>query len=183
MATHSTAGSLVAALSRAEGKAEIVGGEIRLMSPAGGLHNRAAGSLYLSLRRYERTRGFGFAYADNAGFLVDLPHRNSFSPDAAFHLGPPPGPGFVQGAPLLAVEVRSPDDYGPAAEPALAAKRADYFSAGTRVVLDVDVLREGRVAVYRAAAPETPVTFGRGDVLTVEPEMPGWAFAVNELFD
>jgi hypothetical protein len=35
---------------------------------------------------------------------------------------------------VFAVEVRSEDDYGPAAEKALAAKRADDFAAGTRVV-------------------------------------------------
>ena len=51
--------------------------------------------------------------------------------------------------PLFAVEVRSENDYGPAAEREMAAKRADYFAAGTRVVWDVDLLGEDVVRVYR----------------------------------
>ena len=45
---------------------------------------------------------------------------------------------FVEGAPTLAVEVRSEGDYGASAERDMAAKRADYFEAGTLVVWDVD---------------------------------------------
>ena len=87
---------------------------------------------------------------------MDLPRRTSFSPDASFHVGPPPGPGFLQGAPIFAAEVRSEDDYGALAERAMAAKRAEYFVAGTQVVWDVDVLREELVRVYRAEAPDVP---------------------------
>jgi hypothetical protein len=35
-----------------------------------------------------------------------------------------------------AAEVHSENDYGPAAEPAMTAKRADYFACGTLVVWD-----------------------------------------------
>lgn len=56
---------------------------------------------------------------DNTGFIVDLPHRKSFSPDVAFFTGEV-GEGvnlrFIEGAPVFAVEVRSEGDYGPAAE-------------------------------------------------------------------
>ena len=45
---------------------------------------------------------------------------------------------FIEGPPTFAVEVRSENDYGPAAEREMAAKRADYFEAGTLVVWDVD---------------------------------------------
>ena len=138
------------------------------LSPAGYAHNRAAGNIYLSLRQYERETRRGRTLSDNAGFVVDLPHRKSFSPDAAFYVGAALGPGFLQGAPLFAVEVRSPDDYGPEAENAMAAKRADYFAAGTAVVWDVDVLREARIAVYRAAAPELPTLYRRGEAADAE---------------
>jgi len=50
------------------------------------------------------------------------------------------GMRFASGAPIFAVEVRSENDYGPAAERAMAAKRADYFACGTLVVWDVDLL-------------------------------------------
>ena len=86
-------------------------------------------------------------------------------------------------APLLAAEVRSPEDYGRRPERAMAAKRADYFAAGTQVVLDVEVLREGWIKVYRAGAPDAPTVFRRGEIVTVEPEMPGWTFPVDDLFE
>jgi Uma2 family endonuclease len=183
MATQASAAALVAALYRTEGKAEIVDGAIVLMSPAGGLHGRASSNVLLSLRAYERRTGRGRAYGDNVGFLVDLPHRKSFSPDACFYVGPPPGPEFLSVAPLFAVEVRSEEHYGPAAEKALAAKRADYFAAGTRVVWDVDVLREGWIRVYRAGAPEAEAVYHRGQVAEAEPALPEWTFPVDDLFE
>ena len=64
MATQASTAELVAALYRAAGKAEIVGGEIVVMSPAGGLHSRASGNVFLSLRAYERRAGLGRAYGD-----------------------------------------------------------------------------------------------------------------------
>jgi Uma2 family endonuclease len=183
MATQASTAELVAALYRVDGKAEIVGGEIVLMSATGGLPSRAAAAIYRSLWDYERRTRSGRAYTDNVGFLVDLPGRKSFSPDASFHVGPPPGPKFLEGAPIFAAEVRSEDDYGPAAERAMTQKRADYFAAGTRVVWDVDVLREGLIRAYRATAPDAPAVYRRGERADAEPALPGWSFPVDEIFD
>ena len=61
---------------------------------------------------------------------------------------------FGEGAPVFAVEVRSEGDYGPAAERAMAQKRADYFAAGTLVVWDVDLLSDEIVKSYRAGKAE-----------------------------
>ncbi len=183
MATQASTAELVAALYRTSGKAEIVGGEIVLMSPTGGLPSRAAGAIYRRLWEYERQTKSGWAYTDNVGFLVDLPGRKSFSPDASFYVGPPAGPRFPTGAPIFAVEVRSEEEYGPAAERAMAAKRADYFAAGTTVVWDVDVIRDGVIRVCRAASPDSPTLFARGGVADAEPALPGWTFLVDEIFD
>ena len=90
---------------------------------------------------------------------------------------------FVKGAPVFAAEVRSEGDYGPAAERKMAAKRADYFTAGTKVVWDVDLLGDDVVRVYRADSPEQPTIYHRGETAEAEPAVPGWKFAVNELFD
>ena len=130
MATQASTAELVAALYQIDGKAEIVGGEIVLMSPTGGIPSRAA-----------------------------------------------------QGAPIFAAEVRSEDDYGPAAERAMAAKRADYFAAGTQVVWDVDVLRERLIRAYRATAPDAPAVYRRGERADAEPALPGWTFPVDEVFE
>ena len=162
-------------------KAEIVDGEIVLMSPTGDMPNRAAGSIYLSLRQHER-RTPGRAYADNVGFRVQLPNRESFSPDAAWHIGPTTGMKFLEGAPVFAVEVRSENDYGPGAEAAMAKKRADYFAAGTQVVWDVDLLGVDVVKSYDANDPDTPRVFRRGEIADAEPAVPSWKMSVDELF-
>ncbi len=88
---------------------------------------------------------------------------------------------FIEGPPTLAVEVRSENDYGPAAEQAIAEKRADYFAAGTLVVWDVDPVAE-RVIVYRAAEPAQPITYVPGQDAEAEPAVPGWRIAVDRIF-
>lgn len=169
-------------LYRVEGKAEIVGGELVLMTPAGGLHGYAVVEIVASLREYGKRMKRGFAIPDNVGFIVDLPNRRSFSPDVAFWTGGPLTAKFIDGAPVFAVEVRSEDDYGPAAERAMADKRRDYFAAGTLVVWDVDVLKEEIVRVYRASDPARPRVYRRGEVAEAEPAVPGWSMPVEDLF-
>jgi len=154
-----------------------------MMSPTGDLPSSAAGEIFVALRDYGRRTGVGRAYTDNAAFLVRLPHRRSFSPDVAFYVGRRAGGRFLEGAPRLAVEVRSESDYGTRAERAMAGKRADYFAAGTLVVWDVDVLKEEQVLVYRASDPDRPAVYRRGEVAEAEPALPGWRLAVDALFE
>jgi Uma2 family endonuclease len=172
--TRATAEELRAA---GAGKAEIVNGALVRMSPAGDLPSRAAGVIYASLLDYARRTRSDRAYADNTGFIVTLPSRSSFSPDAAFHRGPRTGMGFLVGAPVFAVEVRSEGDYGPRAEEEIARKRADYFAARTLVVWDVDLLADTVVKVYRAGDPHTPTGYRRGESAEAEPALPGWCIA------
>jgi len=164
-------------------KAEIVNGELVVMSPTGRMPNYAATTIVLSLHTYCRKTRRGIAVSDNAGFAVDLPHRKSFSPDAAYYDGPNSGMKFFQGAPQFAVEVRSEGDYGKSAERELAAKLADYFAAGTLVVWDVDLLSADVVRAYAAAQPEVPQIFHRDEIASAEPAVPGWSLPVNELFE
>jgi Uma2 family endonuclease len=165
-----------------EQKAELVRGELRFMSPAEFLPGRAGGRIYRSLDDYERRTGSGFAVPDNVGFIVNLPHRKSFSPDAAFFTGQPSGMRFLDGAPVFAAEVRSANDYGETEEIDIAAKRSDYFRAGTLVVWDVDLLSEDVVTVYRANDPDNPTIYRRGDIAEAEPAVPGWTMPVDDLF-
>jgi Uma2 family endonuclease len=164
------------------GKAEIVDGELVLMSPTGALPGRAGGAIYASLRQFEKATRSGFAFPDNVGFVVDLPNRKSFSPDVAFFAGAKPNMRFVEGAPIFAVEIRSENDYGPAAEKRMARKRADYFAAGTAVVWDVDLAGPEVIRAYREGAAE-PRIFLRGQIADAEPALPGWTFPVDELFE
>ncbi|HEX6717846.1 MAG TPA: Uma2 family endonuclease [Pyrinomonadaceae bacterium] len=169
-------------LYKVKGKAELVNGEIILMSPTGGLPHYAGDEIFSSLREYSKRHKYGRAVSDNAAFVVNLPHRRSFSPDAAFHIGADPGMKFFEGSPVFAVEVRSESDYGPRAERAMAQKRADYFAAETLVVWDVDLLSDDVVRVYRANDSERATIYRRGEIAEAEPAVPGWTMAVNDLF-
>ena len=169
-------------LYRMPEKAEIVNGELVFMSPTGGLPNFAAGEIFVSLRGYAMRTRSGWAVTDNGAFVIDLPGRRTLSPDAAFYVGTPPRMRFYDGPPIFAVEVRSEADYGPSAEEALAAKRADYFAAGTLVVWDVDLLSDDVVRGYRAADPNHPMMYRRGEIAGAESAVPGWTMPVDDLF-
>jgi Uma2 family endonuclease len=174
--------SLVDELSQLNGKAEIVQGEIVRMSPAGGLHGMAALIIVESLLRHQRRHGGGTAFGDNVGFIVDLPQRESFSPDAAWHTIEPGDvtEEFLDGAPVFAVEVRSPDDYTPAGEAAILAKIGDYFAAGTLVVWDVN-MRDEVIRCHRCSAPSQPQVFRFGEIADAEPAVPNWRFRTRRL--
>ena len=172
---------LIEALYRTEAKAEIIHGRIVEFMATGLLPAQASLEVVISLREHARRVKRGIAVPDNAAFLVDLPHRKSFSPDAAYHLGRHTGMRFLEGAPAFAVEVRSEGDYGLAAEREMAAKRADYFAAGTLVVWDVDVQGEPVIRKYVSEHPEAAVVFSADEVADAEPAVPGWTFAVADL--
>ena len=169
-------------LYKVQGKAELVNGEIVLMSPTGGVPGRAGGKIYRKLAEHEDLVDGGYAFPDNVGFIVNLPHRESFSPDAAFYTGELRGGAFLNGAPIFAVEVRSDYDYRRRAEREMQVKRADYFACGTLVVWDVDVLRQQVIRGYRASDPDNPTIYRRGDIAEAEPAVPGWRMPVNDLF-
>lgn len=165
-----------------DGKAEIVDGELVLMTPSGGLHGYAVTRILVSLDTHVRRTGSGIAFGDSVGFVVNLPNRKSFSPDAAFWTGEPLTAKFPEGAPVFAVEVRSEEDYGPVAERRMARKRTDYFAARTLVVWDVDVLRGRVVRVFRAADPDNPTVYGEHEDAEAEPAVYGWSMPVRDLF-
>jgi len=170
-------------LYAAPGKAELVNGELVLMSPTGDRPGWAGDEIFASLHSYVRMTSFGRAVSDNKGFLAHLPNRKSFSPDAAFYTGRPGGMKFFPDVPVFAAEVRSEGDYGPQAERDMAAKRADYFAAGCKVVWDVDLLSEEVLRVYRADDPQIPTVYRRGDSAEAEPAVPGWTMPVDDLFE
>jgi Uma2 family endonuclease len=184
MATATTRATLDD-LYRVEGKAELIGGRIVHYMAAGDLPGQVAENIFVSLRLHTKSIGRGIAHADGVGFAVpEMPSgRESFSPDASCHFGQRPANPmrFIEGAPTFAVEVRSENDYGPSAEAEMAAKRDDYFAAGTQVVWDVDPEAE-TVTSYRAADPLHAAVFKRGDTADAEPAVPGWHIAVDEVF-
>ncbi len=170
-------------LYRTKGKAELVNGRLQIMDGSGFLPGQAALAIAVSLRAHSKQTGAGYAVGDSVGFLVNLPNRRSFSPDAAYHTGPGTGMKFLDRAPAFAAEIRSEHDYGRTPERELAQKRADYFAAGTLVVWDVDLLGTDTVRVYRAADPGAPTVYRRGETAEAEPAVPGWRMPVDDLFE
>lgn len=174
---------LIEKLYQIEDKAEIINGEIVEFMSTGYEPGIAALNIAISLKQYQRKTQLGKAVGDNVGFIVDLPNRTSFSPDASFFIGETSGMKFLQGAPVFAVEVRSENDCGEKAEKAIKQKRYDYFAAGTKVVWDVDLLSEEVIKSYSSENPDTPNIFKLGEIANAEPALPNWIFAVDELFD
>jgi Uma2 family endonuclease len=173
-------------LARVEGKAELIAGKVVHFMPSGDAPTEIAFEIAIRLREYARQRGVGVACPDGLGYALKTPlpnGRQSFSPDASYYDGPRPKNRmrFIEGVPTLAVEVRSEYDYGQPAENELAAKRADYFAAGTLMVWDVDPIAR-TVSVYRSDAPDRPVVHGVGQTADAEPAVPGWRLPVDEIF-
>jgi Uma2 family endonuclease len=171
-------------LAQVEGKAELINGRIVPLMPTGHLPNQIAGEIFFCLKLHVKATGRGTVYTDSMGFAVPRLRsgRQSFSPDVAYYEGPIPSNPmrFVNGPPTFAVEVRSEGDHGPAAEAEMAAKRSDYFEAGTIVVWDVDP-RERVVCSYTADRRAEPIVFRTGEVADAEPAVPGWRMAVDEM--
>jgi Uma2 family endonuclease len=167
------------------GKAELIQGRIIRYMSTGERPSRLAFRIARNLGDYVDKLGRGAVYGDNLGYAIpELPSgRESFSPDVSYYDGPlPQNPmHFIEGPPTFAVEVRSECDYRAGAEEEMAAKRADYFAAGTLVVWDVDTLAQ-RIHVYRAGNPNVPQTFGRGQQADAEPAVPGWRVPVDWIF-
>jgi Uma2 family endonuclease len=78
--------------------------------------------------------------------------------------------------------VRSESDYSRSALVALAAKRSDYFEAGTTIVWDVDPIAEC-IHIYTAETPDQPITCKRGQFVDAEPTLPGFRIDVDWIFD
>lgn len=172
---------------------ELVRGEVRTVSPAGGAHGRVGANLYDALMPHIRARHLGACFFDGTGFLLPLPpdlRRRSRdgepretvrSPDVAFvrrERVPAGGfgPGWVPLAPDLAAAVLSPTET--ASENA--EKVADYQAAGTPLVWVIDPAKR-LVSVYAADAPVRWLR--EGDALDGGAVVPGFALPVDALFE
>ncbi|MHB8644527.1 MAG: Uma2 family endonuclease [Thermomicrobiales bacterium] len=164
-----------------DGIYEIVYGRLVKLMSTGDDPNFTAGEIFASLREYAHVHPEGRARTDGVAYVVDLPNRKSFSPDASFSYTRS-GMRFVNGAPLFAAEVRSEHDHGPAADREYARKRRDYFAAGTEVVWGVDPESQ-TVRSFRREAPTAPIVFQMGDMADAEPALPGWRLSVDDLFN
>lgn len=129
---------------------ELIAGEIKMMSPAGGQHGRVASQIAYLLKRHVDTHHLGVVYAAETGFLIQTNPDTVLAPDAAFvstarHRTLEDETGYLPLAPDLAVEVISPNDRFSRVE----AKALTWLDAGTKLVLLIDPA-EQTIHAYRS---------------------------------
>ena len=130
------------------GKMELVRGRVVVEAPAGGTHGERQVVIAGALRTYALSSGGGKVTVET-GFVLQEHPDDVRSPDVAvvpeaLLLDGKLPDGFIRGAPLLAVEIVSPND----SERELLAKVGDYLDAGTSRVWVVRA-RNRTVSVFR----------------------------------
>lgn len=173
------------ALPEADSREELYRGQIiREPLPSFG-HGALAVRIASLLDAWVRPRGLG-QVVDHSGFVLARNPDTVRGPDVAFvsrdrlEEGTAAGP-FFEGAPDLAVEVRSPSD----GTGELGAKAREYLRAGAQEVWIVDPERR-EITVHRSG--EEPRHLGSsdtldGDTLDGGHVLPGFTVAVESLLE
>lgn len=164
----------------AQAASELVRGEVRVMTPAGGAHGVVASRMFAAMNAFVEAHDLGQCFADNTGFqLPGLPDTVR-SPDAAFVRKdklPLDGidSGWVTVAPDLIVEVRSPTE----TQRELEEKLRDYQTAGTRHSWIIDP--DARTVLLRDDESRDRMLSAH-DVIDQIDILPGFSLDVARLF-
>jgi len=165
---------------------ELVDGRLRLMSPTNYLHGLLASHVAFILKLYVQTQPDpGDVVGAETGFRINDPRYPVQAPDAAYISaaraprdspdGDDPLEHFMDGAPDLAVEVRSPSE----TFAAIRGKCQRWLNAGSRETWIVDGHRE-TVHVMRPTGDV--VVLHKTDTLTSPDMLPGFSLTLTELF-
>ena len=157
---------------------ELVRGKLIRMPPPGSRHGRTVVRVASRLDQFVDERQLGTVFADS-GYLLEWGPDTVRAPDISFisaaRLPPDQVPaGYPTLAPDLAVEVLSPSERPGARRE----KLWDYFTAGTRLVWEIDPAQR-TITVYRSVHDRT--TLAATDELTGAEVLPGFACRVGEL--
>ena len=157
---------------------ELVDGELVDMDGAP-IHGMVTGHLHLLLGNHIIATGLPLVVGVSTGFQMSpytlrFPdvHVTTWERMAAYDAD---AGGFPRFAPDVAIEVVSPSNT-PAA---LARKTGEYFANGASAVWIANPANR-TMAIRRPGAPEQ--VFGPGDTLSGEPEIPGFACPVADIF-
>ncbi|MBO0699228.1 MAG: Uma2 family endonuclease [Zavarzinella sp.] len=158
---------------------ELYDGRLIVMPPPGDIHGAVQSNVVTQLKVQGEFRGIGRARTEVGLILRRGPDRLT-GPDAVFvsaALLPlrRSSEGYLETIPELVVEVRSPNESGPAVQ----AKVDEYLAAGVRVVWVADPAVQ-TVTAYRVSQPAQ--VFGPADTLTVPDVIPGFQYPVADLF-
>ncbi len=178
-ATPTTAHQL-AALPDDGNRYELVYGELRMMSPAGGQHGRIAMRIGSMLEQHVRTNQLGEVFAAETGFLLSTDPDTVRAPDAAFvstanFEGLDAVRGFLPIAPDLVIEVVSPSDTSSNVEE----KANSWIHFGVRLELVVDPAIQS-IRAYREQS--TIAAIISGNQVDASDVVEGWMFAVDDVF-
>jgi Uma2 family endonuclease len=159
---------------------ELIDGEVREMAPASGGHGLDAGTILVNLGGFLRVHPIGVALAAETGFILGRAPDRVRAPDVAVVLyarrpRETIGPGYLEGAPDLAVEVVSPNDRAEE----VAEKVADWLAAGASMVWVV--YRGPRIEVH--SADGRVQRLGADDEVDGADVMPGFHMRVRDLLD
>jgi Uma2 family endonuclease len=158
---------------------ELVRGRLIRMSPVAPPHGHITVALAALLWQYVRSKHLGQVWTE-VGFRLASNPDTVRAPDVAFvrhdRLPAKNASGFYPGAPHVAVEVLSPDD-----TPAeVREKIADYFGAGTPVVVIVDPDAQ-QATVHRPGA--APITRTSDQTLDLDDVIAGFKLPLQNVFD
>jgi Uma2 family endonuclease len=123
-----------------DARLELVAGEVRHMTPASGGHGLVSMRLVAPLVAFVQAHRLGDVFIPDTGFVLRRNPDTVRCPDVAFVAAgrlPPQGVSmhaFLELAPDLAAEVRSPSDRARGSR----AKVTEYLDAGTRLVWVID---------------------------------------------
>ena len=160
---------------------ELIEGELKVMSPAGGRHGRIAVRINKLLAIHVDDNHLGATYAAETGFIIAVNPDTVRAPDGAFVrkekiASLDDDSGFLPFAPDLAVEVVSPTDSFASIE----RKALMWLKAGTQLVLILEP--ESKTAhVYRSRTDIA--VYGVGDIIDAADVVKDWKFAVSDVFD
>ena len=180
-ATHKPASAEELLLMPDDGiRRELVEGEVREMNPAGYAHGRIAMNVSTPLDQYARQHDLGVVFAAETGFKIASNPDTVRAPDVSFvrreraeEVGEVQG--YWPGAPDLAVEVVSPNDYYAGVEE----KVATWLETGTRIV----VVIEPRTKTVTVRSSRTEIRIlTEGDVLEAGDVVPGRKIPVADVF-
>ena len=156
---------------------ELLRGVLIRKMPPGDRHGDAAAWTAVEFGTYVRDNNYGAVRAE-IGYRLESGPDTVRAPDVSW-IAPEnarePIPGYREGAPDLAVEVKSPND----SRPEMFAKAQMWIGYGTRIVLVLDP-EPVTVTVYRPSTD--PVVFGEDGVLDLDDLLPGFSCPVWRLF-
>ncbi len=158
---------------------ELIEGELKTMSPAGGGHGYRTQKLGARATVWAEDHDLGICFTAETGFRIEKGKTTVLAPDFAFIAKsrvPNPIPEkFLTTVPDLVLETRSPGDR--ALE--IADKIERWLKAGVKIVWELNPRRK-QLTVYRS--DKAARILGPDDVLDGEDVLPGFTLNLSAIF-